>query len=101
MIVFADYGLPVAAASYILTGRFNPVHEFEGHPATEKGPAHAKQPEKIAPAERTQFVGTSEEWKEYRRALDWFVERYFLHRVTRPHTYFIPPSTPFNHYRHP
>ena len=87
MIVFADYGLPVAAASYILTGRFNPVHEFEGHPATEKGPAHAKQPEKIAPGERAQFVGTSDEWKEYRRALDSIVKESVHARIIRDRGY--------------
>src|SRR2546430_7492290 len=32
MLIFADYGVPVVAASYLLTGRFNPEREFEKHP---------------------------------------------------------------------
>src|SRR4029077_13174736 len=32
MILFADHELPFMAASYLLTGRFNPEHELERHP---------------------------------------------------------------------
>ncbi|HEY6385343.1 MAG TPA: hypothetical protein VIX91_06645 [Candidatus Acidoferrum sp.] len=35
MILFADHELPFMAASYLLTGRFNPQHELERHPTAE------------------------------------------------------------------
>ncbi|HEX4542396.1 MAG TPA: hypothetical protein VH114_04445 [Candidatus Acidoferrum sp.] len=63
MLIFADYGVPVVAASYLLTGRFNPEHEFEEHPAVK--PAVS-----VDQMERTRIVGTSEEWRTYRTALD-------------------------------
>lgn len=63
MLIFADYGVPVVAASYLLTGRFNPEHEFEEHPA-------AASTLSVDEMERARIVGTSEEWKEYRTALD-------------------------------
>jgi hypothetical protein len=74
MIIFANHELPVVAGSYVLTGRFNPEHEFEKHAAEEKGADHAKKIEAVAPNERSQVVGTSEEWKKYRKALDSIVE---------------------------
>jgi hypothetical protein len=88
MLIFADYGVPVVAASYLLTGRFNPEHAFEEHPATEptapkdqsapaqaeKDKARARQFEGAENDERTRIVGTSEEWKGYRSALDSLAE---------------------------
>src|SRR5208282_1262985 len=35
MLLFADHELPVVAASYVLTGRFNPEHELQEHPSAE------------------------------------------------------------------
>ena len=35
MVVFADHELPVVAAAYLLTGRFNPEREFEQHATVE------------------------------------------------------------------
>jgi hypothetical protein len=67
MLIFADYGVPVVAASYLLTGRFNPEHEFEEHPAV-------KPTASVNQMERAWIVGTSEEWKEYRSALDSIAE---------------------------
>jgi hypothetical protein len=74
MIIFADHELPAVVASYLLTGRFNPEHEFEKHPAAEKDADHAEKIQAVAPNERSEFVGTSEEWKKYRKALDSIVE---------------------------
>ena len=59
MILFADHELAIATASYLLTGRFNPEHEFEHHPAVE---ASGTQQENAQPA------GSSQEWREYRVA---------------------------------
>src|SRR5215467_3062613 len=69
MIVFADYGVPAVAGSYLLTGRFNPVHEFERHPAPEQILSQSK-PNEISAEERTRLIGTPEEWKEFRKAYD-------------------------------
>jgi hypothetical protein len=68
MLIFADYGVPVVAASYLLTGRFNPEHEFEEHPAV-------KPTVSVDQMERAWIVGTPEEWKEYRTALDSIAEK--------------------------
>jgi hypothetical protein len=84
LIIFADHELPVVAVSYLLTGRFNPEHELEEHPTAaatemgheielakaEKDKARSKQLETDEIRERARVVGTSEEWKEYRKAFD-------------------------------
>jgi hypothetical protein len=83
MLIFADQALPFVAASYILTGRFNPQRELVEHPTIEA--TEAEHQIKLAKAEnndalaeelesdlnqqRTTVVGTSEEWKQYRA---WF-----------------------------
>jgi hypothetical protein len=66
MVIFADEALPVVAASYVLTGRFNPEREFEQHPDIEQGAA--------LPDEGVQIVGSSSEWKEYRKTFDSIVQ---------------------------
>jgi len=79
MIIFADHELSIAAASYLLTGRFNPEHEFEQH-STQIGDetklahddndeARADQLEAIEIQDRKLIVGTPEEWKSYKTAL--------------------------------
>jgi hypothetical protein len=70
MLVFADYELPAVAASYLLTGRFNPEREFEKHPAGEENNPDARRPEKAPGKEQAHVVGTSEEWKRYRQELN-------------------------------
>jgi hypothetical protein len=67
MLIFADYELPAVAASYLLTGRFNPEHEFEKHPGQEE---NAKRPQRVQEREQTPVVGTSAEWKRYRQELN-------------------------------
>ena len=88
MLIFADYGVPVVAASYLFTGRFNPEHEFEEHPTAEPtvpndkraltkaetNKERTRQLQQSENEERTRIVGTSEEWKEYRTALDSLTE---------------------------
>jgi hypothetical protein len=78
MILFADHELPVVAASYVFTGRFNPEREFEQHPAAEPGaenpPSDPRQQAAALPDERMQIVGSSAEWKEYRKTYDSVVE---------------------------
>ncbi len=87
MILFADQELPAVAATYLLTGRFNPEHEFEKHPAAEKAAAHAKKIEAVAPRERSQVVGTPEKWKTYRKALDAIVEEAVHGEIIADHGY--------------
>ena len=88
MIIFADDGLPVVAASYVLTGRFNPEHELEEYPSAdskeigeeielakaEEDKARAKHLKLVENQERARVLGTSEEWKEYRKAFDSITE---------------------------
>ena len=70
MLIFADYGVPVVAASYLLTGRFNPEREFEKHPGEAENSGYAPQSDKAFEGEQAQIVGTSAEWKRYRQELD-------------------------------
>lgn len=94
MILLAHYVLPAVAASYVLTGRFNPQRELEKHPSIEateaehqiqlvkfretKGDeaksdeddARAEQLESVRSQERAKIVGTPEEWKGYRVAFN-------------------------------
>lgn len=86
MLIFADHELPFVAASYLLTGRFNPEHELEKHPTGEASDLeqeirHAKsakdvpREEELAAAvnkESAQLVGTAKEWKQYREAFNDF-----------------------------
>ncbi len=83
MLIFADHVLPFVAASYILTGRFNPQRELETHPTIEateaehqiklakaqNNDARAEELESDMNQQRAMMVGTSEEWKQYRA---WF-----------------------------
>src|SRR4029077_4294096 len=71
-----------------LTGRFNPQHQFEAHPAT--GPAQtggqiravqsgtdnvsADQLEQIVIQDREEILGTPGEWKKYRKSFDTMVD---------------------------
>jgi hypothetical protein len=72
MIVFANQALPVVATSYLFTGRFNPEHEFEQHPAAGSSPEDLtpalREQEAALQVERLRIVGTSAEWKNYRKA---------------------------------
>jgi len=88
MLIFADHELPFVAASYLLTGRFNPEHELEEHPTaqatdisyqikqakSEKDIARAEELEAVEGEEREQIVGTSLEWKQFRADFDSVVE---------------------------
>jgi hypothetical protein len=82
MILFADHELPFMAASYLLTGRFNPEHELEQHPTAEAADIkleireakaendvpREEQLEAVVNQESADLVGTTREWKQYREA---------------------------------
>jgi len=83
MVVFADHELVVAAAAYALTGRFNPEHEFEKHPAvqdaatvqvslamSENGGGSSDEFDAIESQDREQIVGSPDEWNAYRTEFD-------------------------------
>lgn len=89
MLIFADHELPFVAATYLLTGRFNPNHELEQHPSaesteinyqikqakSEKENARVVELEAAKGEEREKVVGTSDEWKQYRADFDSIVEQ--------------------------
>jgi hypothetical protein len=105
MLIFGSHELPFVAASYLLTGRFNPQHTFEQHPSLEgfqdnsqiqlaklQGEnAKATQSEALQNEERARIVGTSKEWKEYQAAL-----RSILKEDVREQT--ISEGKDVNHY---
>ena len=74
MLIFADYGVPAVAASYLLTGRFNPEREFEKHPGEAENNSYATPSAKALEDEQAQVVGTSAEWKKYRQEVDSLLE---------------------------
>jgi len=86
MAFFAWHELPVVVGSYVLTGRFNPEHEFEGHATIREGELGyeievAKDGDDIDEAEvpdleaaqrqeRVRVVGSAKEWDSYREQFD-------------------------------
>jgi hypothetical protein len=104
MLIFADHELPFVAASYLLTGRFNPERELEEHPSaqatdtsyqikqakSEKDSARAQELEAVEGEERKQIVGTSQEWKQYRSDFDSVVEEAVSQQI-------IPDRGALNH----
>ncbi len=84
MAFFAWHELPVAAGSYLLTGRFNPEREFERHASARETSTEGElkiaesDDDKIEAAslkeaearERASAVGTPREWAAYREKFD-------------------------------
>jgi hypothetical protein len=84
LAVFAWQGVPAVTASYLITGHFNPEHQFEAHASAEAaGSAGNESPEigggftvsvqELAAEgsrERETIVGTKDEWKQYQAQLD-------------------------------
>lgn len=88
MVLFAPHELPFMAASYLLTGRFNPEHELEQHPTIEsadialelhdaksvKGASRENQLQTVVSQESAQVVGTAKEWQQYREEFGSFTD---------------------------
>ncbi|HXU19629.1 MAG TPA: hypothetical protein VN788_03485 [Verrucomicrobiae bacterium] len=84
MAFFAWHELPIAAGSYLLTGRFNPEREFERHASVRETSTEdelkiaesdydktaAASLKKVEARERTHAVGTPKEWAAYREEFD-------------------------------
>jgi hypothetical protein len=95
LAAFAWQGIPAVAASYAITGRFNPEHQFEAHPSSEAaGSASDASPEigsgytvsvqELAAEdtlERDRIVGTQDEWKEYQKRFDAMVDEAIRNEV--------------------
>jgi len=90
MVIFADHELPVVAAAYLITGRFNPQREFEEHATVEPVQLNASAPSPnadsnrsgsdaaLAPVEvhdREEVIGAPGEWGKYRKAFDTMVNQ--------------------------
>lgn len=93
MVAFAYEALPVVAASYVITGRFNPEKEFEKHPATNLPSGDLMSAPRLQTAalrnERTQIVGASAEWNNYRKAFDTEIEENKDSREARDPSHFF------------
>ncbi len=89
MVLFAGHELPVVAASYIFTGRFNPQSEYEEHATLLAGESDFRAKDgnsadsgekglETDPADKRlaseQAVGSSAEWREYRKQFKLVVE---------------------------
>ncbi len=84
MILFADHELPVVAASYVLTGRFNPERVLEEYPSSEateiaqaiqlakaeQDKTRGEQLKIVQHQEQARVIGTQEEWNAYREEFD-------------------------------
>ena len=80
MAVFAWHTIPAIAASYEITGRFNPEQQFEARPSVEalgadddlSSPAaggYTVSVQRLAAEEaleRDEIVGTKDDWRQYR-----------------------------------
>jgi hypothetical protein len=71
MLAFAPHELGLFAASYWLTGRFNPQRELEHHPAMGSNPVEFRTA--ASGHRRAHVLGSSDEWKDYRNQYDAFV----------------------------
>jgi hypothetical protein len=77
-------GVPAVAASYAITGHFNPEHQFEAHPSSDAagsasdasldiGDGYTVSVQELAvedTLERETIVGTKDEWKQYQDRFD-------------------------------
>ncbi len=89
MVIYADYELPMVAATHILTGRFNPEREYEQHPSLQLEPANLSANGADPPAnpgdittlrsvemqDREEILGTKHEWEYYRQEFDGIVQQ--------------------------
>jgi len=89
MIFLAGHELPIFAASYMLTGRFNPESEYEQHPtvlATDVGNeiklASKEENEAVVDGLKTtkeeeteETAGSARDWTIYRQQFDALVDR--------------------------
>lgn len=102
MVIFAGHELPFVAASYLLTGRFNPEREWEHYPASQladldEGIREAKADGDIAlqsefetmvAEQSAELLGTAQDWKRYHELFDALAADAVTHEVV-PNRKFI------------
>jgi hypothetical protein len=95
LAVLAWQSVPAVVASYMITGRFNPEHQFEAHPSAEAAGSATNESPEIAGGftvsvqelaaqenlERDTIVGTKDEWKENQVRFDATVDDAIRHEV--------------------
>jgi hypothetical protein len=95
LAVFAWQGVPAVTASYLITGHFNPEHQFEGHPSAEAAGSATNESPKIGGGysvsvqelaaegsqQRETIVGTKDEWKQYQAQFDATVDEAIRNEV--------------------
>lgn len=95
LAAFAWQGVPAVTASYLITGHFNPEHQFEAHPSAEAaGSAVNESPEigggysvsvqELAAEgsrQREAIVGTKGEWKQYQERFEATVDEAIRNEV--------------------
>jgi hypothetical protein len=101
LAAFAWQSVPAVAASYIITGHFNPEHQFEAHPSADAaGTASDESPEigggfavsvqELAAEvslQRETIVGTKDEWKQYQTRFDATVDEAIRREVIPDRNY--------------
>jgi hypothetical protein len=95
LAAFAWQSVPAVAASYMITGHFNPEHQFEAHPSAEATGSATNESPEIAGGftvsvqelaaeenqERETIVGTRDEWKENQVRFDAALDEAIRHEV--------------------
>jgi hypothetical protein len=95
LAVFAWQGVPAVTASYLITGHFNPEHQFEAHPSAEAAGSATNESPKIGGGysvsvqelaaegsqQRETIVGTKDEWKQYQAQFDATVDEAIRNEV--------------------
>lgn len=95
LAALAWQGVPVVAASYAITGHFNPEHQFEAHPSSEAagsasnasldiGDGYTVSVQELATEDSLQretIVGTKDEWKQYQDKFDAMVDEAIRNEV--------------------
>ena len=101
LAVFAWQGVPAVTATYLITGRFNPEHQFEAHASTEVGGSANGEGLEIGRGytvsvqellaegslERETIVGTKDEWKQYQAQFDATVDEAIRNEVIPDRNY--------------
>jgi hypothetical protein len=84
MIAVQAHAVPVLAASYLLTGRFDPNHELRNHPSDnaaalrrqiadarqDKDKDRQRELKQQLKAEQESWLGTEQQWQQYRARFD-------------------------------
>jgi hypothetical protein len=101
LAAFAWQGVPAVTASYLLTGHFNPEHQFEAHPSAEAAGSATNESPEISDGftvsvqelaaedslQRETIVGAKDEWKQNQARFDATVDEAIRHEVVPDRMY--------------